>query len=170
MPLSRSLSPALPPAKVPLSRALCSRLASNNLTGVADVPSSNCCEAQLRVGPTVGLDQRAYFDSAGSHYFSNKTVPADGLIGCDSGVVGTMPVTEYESFKLSFSVESSCEGSRKPRKPVLNVRSDAPWSMYLALQCCSTSCSRQFTPVLRQLGTFNQTIAALIKLSLKGLC
>jgi hypothetical protein len=126
------------------SCVLCSRLANNNLTGVADVPSSNCCETKLRIGPTVGKVQQLYVDSTGVNYYSNKTVRADGLIGCDSGMVGTV------EFTLSFSVDS-CNPSRNP---LLNVRSDAPWEMDLAVQCCGT-CSTAAVSQLEEVDLSN---------------
>ncbi len=141
------------------SRVLCSRLANNNLTGVADVPSSNCCETRLRIGPTVGKVQQLYVDSTGVNYYSNKTVRADGLIGCDSGMVGTV-----ESFTLSFSVDS-CNRSRNP---VLNVRSDAPWSMDLAVQCCST-CTTAAMPKLEEVDLSNNHMRGPPPLSLAKL-
>jgi hypothetical protein len=160
---------------MPFFRALCSRLANNNLTGVADVQSSNCCETKKIVGPTVGKNLPVYLDSAGTHYFSNKTEFAEGLIGCDSGVAGPMPLT-VESFKLSFSVgckeaqnlnvkPEPCEGARIP---VLNVRSNAPWEVNLTVQCCGT-CSPAAVSQLEEVDLSNNRMRGPPPLSLANL-
>jgi hypothetical protein len=119
-----------------------SLLASNNLAGLADVPSSNCCPTIVRVGPAIGADQA----TCGSSYCPNKTAPAGSLVGCDSHaawpgvressaidekIVNILTGTLEKNWKFALAFSKDSAG-----RPTLVVKSDSPWMTDLAFACC----------------------------------
>ena len=118
----------------------CSQLASNNLTAVADVPRSNCCPTIVHVGPTV---------APGLFYWPNKTVPADDIVGCDSGAAGPAVRERYPADAGRVGIQTGTPesdwtfdltiGTDPAGRPTLIVKSkpeQGAWGTDLAFTCC----------------------------------